>query len=320
MHILRNIPQSTLGYFCGESLISINENEIHKAELVEIAKREFHKYNIQQADLYAVTNVPIAVGFYLVKEMKTENEHGFTRPFKMLIMPSPDFHVKVEDIFMYDNQDDNYPLPGERHLKANPYWLPYYPWMWFARHALMEFGKKNHMSLPFELAKRVTSYFDWNINEHLDTEFEEKWPKVPADFGDPKHFHWSTKSLVYSEPKVYRSPQVPRFTLTSYQPNWVLSYFSFCERCENTDKYLWNNFHYEKYEESWEAHQISEGYTDKEDQKYITPKMQEFLADLKTKEPHPKILQWFPNPVVMDDSDSDDQLFSDDSSKTAMTT
>ena len=50
--------------------------------------------------------------------------------------------------------------------------------------------------------------------------------------------------------------------------------------------------------------------------------MQEFLADLKTKEPHPKVLQWFPNPVVMSqsDSDSDDQLFSDDSSKTAMTT
>ena len=42
------------------------------------------------------------------------------------------------------------------------------------------------MSLPFELAKRVTSYFDWNINEHLDLELEEKWPKVPADFGDPK--------------------------------------------------------------------------------------------------------------------------------------
>ena len=110
------------------------------------------------------------------------------------------------------------------------------------------------MSVPFELAKRVTSYFDWSINEHLDPELEEKWPKVPADFGDPKNFHWSTKSLVYSEPQVYRSPQVPRFTLTSYQPNWVLTHFIFCERHENTDKYLWNNFNYEKYEESWEAH------------------------------------------------------------------
>ena len=82
--------------------------------------------------MYAVTNVPIAVGFYLVKEMSKENEQGFTRPFKTFIMPSSHFHVKFEDIFMYDNQDDNYPLPGERHLKANPYWLPYYPWMWFA--------------------------------------------------------------------------------------------------------------------------------------------------------------------------------------------
>ena len=51
------------------------------------------------------------------------------------------------------------------------------------------------MSVPFELAKRVTSYFDWNINEHLDKELEETWPKIPADFGHPKHFHWSTKSI-----------------------------------------------------------------------------------------------------------------------------
>ena len=67
-----------------------------------------------------------------MKEMSTANEKGFPRPFKMFIMPSPYLHVKYEDIFMYDHQEENYPLPGERYLKANPYWLPYYPWMWFA--------------------------------------------------------------------------------------------------------------------------------------------------------------------------------------------
>lgn len=44
MHILRNIPQSTLGYFRGECFISINEREIHRSELVEITKQEFNKY------------------------------------------------------------------------------------------------------------------------------------------------------------------------------------------------------------------------------------------------------------------------------------
>ena len=132
MHILRNIPQSTLGYFCGESLISINENEISRAELVEIAKREFNKYNNLQADVFAIEHAPIAVGYHLVKEDSIANEQGIERPFKTFIMPSSEFHVKFEDIFMYDDQGDNYLLPGERHLKANPFWLPYYPWMWFA--------------------------------------------------------------------------------------------------------------------------------------------------------------------------------------------
>ena len=48
--------------------------------------------------------------------------------------------------------------------------------------------------------------------------------------------------------------------------------------------------------------------------------MQEFLADLKTKKLHPYVQQWFPNPIAIYDSDSDEELFSDDSSKTAMTT
>ena len=171
-----------------------------------------------------------------------------------------------------------------------------------------------------ELAKKVTSYFDWNINEHLDLEFEEQWPKIPADLGDPRDFHFSTKSLVYREPMAFRSHQVPRFTLTSYQPNWVLSHFCFCERNENTDSYLWNQFKHESYEDSWEAHQISEGLEDEEDQKYITPKMQEFLADLKTRKLHPYVQEWFPNPIVIYDSDGDEELFSDDSSKNEMTT
>ena len=110
------------------------------------------------------------------------------------------------------------------------------------------------MSVPFELAKRVTSYFDWNINEHLDKELEETWPKIPADLGDPRDFNPPTKAHLYREPVAIRSHQVPRFTLTSYQPNWVLSYYFFCERNENTDSYLWNQFKYESYEDSWEVY------------------------------------------------------------------
>ena len=187
----------------------------------------------------------------------------------------------------------------------------------------MEFGKKHEMSVSFELAKEVTSYFDWDINKHLeDAALEDTWPRVPEDFGNPKNFNWSMKSCVYKEPRVSNPFHVPRFTLTSYQPNWVLSHYSFCEGRDYTDSYLWKNFTWEEWEESWEYQRILNGYTDEEDQPYITQVMHEFLDYLKTQEPHPKILEWFPNPAVMaqSDSDSDDQLFSDDSSKTAMET
>ena len=40
MHILRNIPKSTLGYFCGEALISINEMKLHISEFVVCATEE----------------------------------------------------------------------------------------------------------------------------------------------------------------------------------------------------------------------------------------------------------------------------------------
>ena len=105
-----------------------------------------------------------------------------------------------------------------------------------------------------ELAKKITDYFEWNINEYLNPEFEEHWPKTPSDLKDPRDFIQAVKELFYKELVAIESHQVPRFTLTSYQPNWVLSHYYFFERNENTDSYLWNNFNYEKYEESWEAH------------------------------------------------------------------
>ena len=163
-----------------------------------------------------------------------------------------------------------------------------------------------------ELAKKVTAYFEWNINEHLNQELKEHWPKIPSDLGNPREFIQADKDSIYREPVAIESHQVPRFTLTSYQPNWTLSHYCFCEDNEDT-------FHFELYEDSWEAHQIQEGIDDKEDQKYISPEMQEFLAELKTKEAHPYVKQ-HPAPMIIYDSDDDEELFSDDSSKPAMTT
>lgn len=79
----------------------------------------------------------------MVIENALENEKGLTCPFSTYIMPSPCLHVKWEENFIYDDDQNNYLLPGERHLKANPYWLPYYPWMWFVRRTIVEFGIVN---------------------------------------------------------------------------------------------------------------------------------------------------------------------------------
>ena len=116
-------------------------------------------YANQKSPHQDVVNVPIAMGFCLMTEMMTVNEKGYPHPFKTFIMPSPYLHVKYEDIFMYDNQEENYLLPSERHLKANTYWLPYYPWMWFARRAIMEFGVNHNITVTHDLALKVTDYF-----------------------------------------------------------------------------------------------------------------------------------------------------------------
>ena len=59
MHILRNIPQSTLGYFRGELLVSINKLEIDRAEMDHIAIHEMYDY---QRNGNNMLTLPITVG------------------------------------------------------------------------------------------------------------------------------------------------------------------------------------------------------------------------------------------------------------------
>ena len=68
MHILRNIQPSTLGYFCGEALVSITEPEVHRAELDCEARYECTHYSREDNPVANIIQVPIAVGYVLVQE------------------------------------------------------------------------------------------------------------------------------------------------------------------------------------------------------------------------------------------------------------
>ena len=89
MHILQNIPPSTLGYYKGECLVSINEPPMTKVELKAIAMRHPETANWGRAcqPIKTRTTFPIAVGYTLVKEHH-ELEAGKGRPFSTYILPS----------------------------------------------------------------------------------------------------------------------------------------------------------------------------------------------------------------------------------------
>ena len=121
MHILQNIPQSTLGYFRGESLISINELEIDRAEMDHIAIQEMYEFEENGND---VLTLPIAVGYVLVKENKLEEKE---RPFSTYIMPTAINHIKHTNDGMYQSSYIHSIIPQKRISRQNIHWLPYYP-------------------------------------------------------------------------------------------------------------------------------------------------------------------------------------------------
>ena len=169
MHILRNIPQSTLGYFRGESLISINELEIDRAEMDHIAIQEMYEYEENGNDMLTL---PIAVGYVLVKENKLEEKK---RPFSTYIMPTAIHHIKHTKKGMYQTTFTHQFINNKRTLRPNVHWLPYYPWMWYARHIIRKCG------IPKELAWRITSYFEWNVGI-------KNWPNHPCSSKAEKYF------------------------------------------------------------------------------------------------------------------------------------
>ena len=148
MHILRNLPQSTLGYFRGELLVSIKKLEIDRAEMDHIAIHEMYEY---QRNGNNMLTLPIAVGYVLVKENKLEEKK---RPFSTYIMPTAINHIKHTKKGMYQTTYLHRIIPHKRILRPNIHWLPYYPWMWYAHHIIMKRG------IPKELAWRITSYFE----------------------------------------------------------------------------------------------------------------------------------------------------------------
>ena len=71
---------------------------------------------------------------------------------------------------------------------------------------------------------------------------------------------------------------VPRFTLTTYQPTWVISHYAFCLKDGSADNYLRKPFFFQKYMDSWEAHCTRESLN-KEDEE-LSPEMQKLQTIL----------------------------------------
>ena len=122
MNILRNIPPSTLGYYKGECLVSINEPPMTEVEVESIALKNPKTANWVLAcqPVKTRSTIPIAVGYILVEEYhKMEEEKG--RPFKSYILPSHHcslFHSMTPTL-QPTFADDNNLKSGERTLRAN---------------------------------------------------------------------------------------------------------------------------------------------------------------------------------------------------------
>ena len=211
MHILRNIPTSTLGYFQGELLISINKLEIERVELDTIAIQEMNAYNRQGENIH---NMPIAVGYILVKENKLEEKK---RPFSTYIMPTPINHIKHINNNMFSSHYDNNIRLHERTLRANTHWLPYYPWMWFARHIIMKKG------IPQDIAWKITSYFDWQV----DYSSQNQWPNQPRSIEEENYFLARLPPNVCFCPKAEKPIGVLRNILVTFQDQSTNSDFGF---------------------------------------------------------------------------------------------
>lgn len=141
----------------------------------------------------------------------------------------------------------------------------------------------------------------WTINDHLDKEIEEHWPGQPWNLRIKGNYTKTVKDF-FKEPIPQDPFYIPRFTLTTYQPTWVLSHYAFCLN----DDSLWKPFYFELYKDRWEAHYIRESLEDEE----LNCEMQNLQESLINRQPSPPIIYSF---------DDDDVLFSDSSSKTEMT-
>ena len=114
--------------------------------------------------------------------------------------------------------------------------------MWFSRYIIKKAG-----NLPEEVTFKITSYFEWNQKEfYRYGTTKENWPMLPDDDDLKKistdchmreNFGNKVKNF-FVRPHSTRPFKVPRFTLTTYQPNAILSRFEFEENNYTTDDYL----------------------------------------------------------------------------------
>ena len=148
--ILLNIPPSTLGYFKGECLVSIDQSPMTRSELLNLATKE--TYFEDKKTLSNKDKGYIAVGYMLVEE----DELDRNRPFKSYIVPikqcSPSFSPCSSTYHMNPSRK------GEQRFCPNPHWLPYFPWVIFAKRTLERHPK---LPLPSTIAANILSYFKW---------------------------------------------------------------------------------------------------------------------------------------------------------------
>jgi hypothetical protein len=133
-------------------------------ELEEIESHVFETHDWKEPDPndydYPCRPLPIAVGYILIEEFQ-DMERPRDRPFQSYIIPDNGC-VLINSVNRINLERQHRLKIGERTLRANTYWQPYFPWICFCLNFFEE-----QFGLDRPLAKEILSYFKWRTERQM---------------------------------------------------------------------------------------------------------------------------------------------------------